>query len=1356
MHKTVIALLAAMGGSLLFAADTWYVDDDWFEKGGTGTEAAPFGTIQDAVDAAQAGDTIYVAEGVYDQGGKAYYDADKETTYGLNRVLIDKSLTIIGAGRGKSVIVGAYDDTVSTKCGMNAVRCVMCDPAVTDVRVEGFTLTGGATHGDTSAPNAQGAAGGFFAGGISMRCVLADSTIKDCYGNRGGGGYGSILIRCYLSGNVCKNMGAAAHSSALWSSIVSGNGAQSVTLEGCSTMMCTVLGNTGVSYAFYDGGRHYNALNVANATRNQSASVTSARNCVIGAQTEAYARDKFEDCVFDVDNYEQVISPATGDFRIVKGSASETAGSAACISAWTSCTIPDADKHLDFFKNPVPKTGTIMAGAIQEAVVPQSGRYTIATAGFVAPFGAATLSVDLWARTETYPAQIRFAKDGLNRPIYCHTVGTATASNYRPTEMDGSVVLTMPPIGVTATGEVLFAQAELYVDPENGKDDDPAHDGSSWAKAYRSVIKAGNSVTQTRTIVHCAAGDYTEANQGSIVLGGHHARIGRTSSTSYSVCYKGAGAGGSVVYGAADPEHLDDGEYGCGPNACCGVYLPAAGDILQGFTIRDGHSSKWSADVDGRDGGNVRAYNTPIIADCIIANGVARRNGAIDGGAYVFRCQFIGNNSYNGTLRSAKRYVSCYFSSNKTSTGTHFYDEPSCMYNCTYVYGAGGGQSRFGNLKDLYNSIYSGNESMTASTFAGGGNVYWGMTGTWDREGCTKLNPAFCDAATEPTLYCFSEALDKGLKPTAENFGANWWKFASTDLDGNLLQYTADGKVRPGCRHALASAAFVEKPTYGSTTAALTNRIDVGTPLTVTYANDSAKPRPFLGIVVDGVTNHSNTASLSAPDGMDGQCYQVSFLANGTNWYVNAAAEDDSGDGFTPETAKKTLKGVFADSYVLAGDCVHAAPGCYDEGEMCVAPFTSGNVSNRVQIAAGITLVGEGADICSIVGAGSPETGANTDSYKRGPGAVKCVYMAANSTLKGFTIVGGRSASEEMSGKTYPSGADYEGGGVRCEDNTTCRIFDCVISNNAAIRSGGVYKGILVNCRIVQNIGSPRGGNMGTGGEGNAFVGCYLGKQVNDGSTFREPKQIDNCTLDGIAISYGVPNGGIRNSLLINLSNTSGSFCAGAATLENCVLDEVSWDNLRVKYATGTWTDCEHYSTEDLKIGVYGRPLKGSPLIDQANGTLAEGYVQKLTDVDADGSQRVYNAALDIGAFEYDWRGDFAAAIGSGAEVTVATPNVELDEATGKVKIPGGEAVKAVLAGTAGRKATVKVQAVTDGELSVSRAGEPLATVTPDQGETPVRYVSTGSDAFDFSYMGAGYGLLGEFLSKTPTAFCLE
>jgi len=57
-------------------------------------------------------------------------------------------------------------------------------------------------------------------------------------------------------------------------------------------------------------------------------------------------------------------------------------------------------------------------------------------------------------------------------------------------------------------------------------------------------------------------------------------------------------------------------------------------------------------------------------------------------------------------------------------------------------------------------------------------------------------------------------------------------------------------------------------------------------------------------------------------------------------------------------------------------------------------------------------------------------------------------------------------------------------------------------------------------------------------------------------------------------------------------------------------------------------------------------PRKGSPLIDKGNNDLYSAFpadvAEALSKSDIASGQRIYNGTIDVGAYEYDWRDDFA------------------------------------------------------------------------------------------------------------------
>jgi len=199
-------------------ADTHYVDVSNAVPTHPYTSWATAATvIQDAVDAAQGGDTVLVTNGTYDVGARATPGALL-----LNRVVVTNSVVVKSVnGPDGTIIEGAGP------LGSNAVRCVY----ITAGRLEGFTAMNGhtLTNGDWILDQKGG--GTYARGGSLTNCVLSGNAAH----GSGGGSYDGTLYSCTLASN-----------SAYW-----GGGGT----EGGTLYNCTVSGNSAV----YDAGGSYNS-----------------------------------------------------------------------------------------------------------------------------------------------------------------------------------------------------------------------------------------------------------------------------------------------------------------------------------------------------------------------------------------------------------------------------------------------------------------------------------------------------------------------------------------------------------------------------------------------------------------------------------------------------------------------------------------------------------------------------------------------------------------------------------------------------------------------------------------------------------------------------------------------------------------------------------------------------------------------------------------------------------------------------------------------------------------------------------------------------------------------------------------
>ena len=108
-----MVLLVAFGAVVVWAQATWYVDDDCTAPG-TGTQADPYCSIQDAIDDATAGDTINVAAGTYTEA-----------------IVVDKPLTLQGENRATTIIDGV---------GTTGAPLVNVPNLTGAVTISGFTI----------------------------------------------------------------------------------------------------------------------------------------------------------------------------------------------------------------------------------------------------------------------------------------------------------------------------------------------------------------------------------------------------------------------------------------------------------------------------------------------------------------------------------------------------------------------------------------------------------------------------------------------------------------------------------------------------------------------------------------------------------------------------------------------------------------------------------------------------------------------------------------------------------------------------------------------------------------------------------------------------------------------------------------------------------------------------------------------------------------------------------------------------------------------------------------------------------------------------------------------------------------
>ena len=154
-----------------------------------GSRNRPYRTIQKAVDEGGKNTVVFLAPGLYDEGGKQSEDATK-APYGSCRVWVtNDNVRIVGkAGAGQIVISGS-SDTGTGGLGEKAFKCV--GASGNGVVVQGVTIS----NGWTMAANANSGRGAAI-----RNITLTDSVVTDCHGNNNIS-YMANLYRCKIYGN---------------------------------------------------------------------------------------------------------------------------------------------------------------------------------------------------------------------------------------------------------------------------------------------------------------------------------------------------------------------------------------------------------------------------------------------------------------------------------------------------------------------------------------------------------------------------------------------------------------------------------------------------------------------------------------------------------------------------------------------------------------------------------------------------------------------------------------------------------------------------------------------------------------------------------------------------------------------------------------------------------------------------------------------------------------------------------------------------------------------------------------------------------------------------------------------------
>lgn len=340
-------------------------------------------------------------------------------------------------------------------------------------------------------------------------------------------------------------------------------------------------------------------------------------------------------------------------------------------------------------------------------------------------------------------------------------------------------------------------------------------------------------------------------------------------------------------------------------------------------------------------------------------------------------------------------------------------------------------------------------------------------------------------------------------------------------------------------------------------------------------------------------------------------------------WHVDAARPDDSGDGTSWATAKRTIQAAVSAS--AAGDAILVTNGVY-------GPISTANKAIAIASVEGpesTTIDGGDMARCATLGGELPPRRTLLAGFTLRNGVAEEGGGAFGGTLSNCVLVansateaGGGAYGSTLHRCTVADNVAYGGGGA-----ASCDIADSLLVGNRATYGGAAGYGTLARCALEDNVAHYGGGFYGDKYNGGAMENCVVSGNAGVlgggacGGTLR------NCTITGNSAEDGggVYGGGIHGGKAYNTIVAGNAASAGATNVQNYVLD--------------------HGCSEPVQPGTGNIAVPATLFIDAANGDfrLAPGSpcidaganAQAPAGADLDGFPRIVNGTVDLGAYEH-------------------------------------------------------------------------------------------------------------------------
>ena len=626
---TIFSAFAAFAAVMYptFATD-WYVDDVNGDDAYAGTSAAlAKKTIQAAVDSVGNGDTVYVAPGRYNTGSMVC---------GFNnataRVVITNKINLVATGRKEETFIDGGEE----------MRCIYVyyssSPAYTNANgtvIRGFTICNGKVTGSTDYGG-----GAYIPESYLIDCIVSNN-VTAAY--RGGGSHSGTAIRCYYTDNYADGYGSVASLTRFLNSVMAFSRGKGRLFNYAGMVVnCTIVGNGGTQYTYSSSNYHlYNTIFAGNASQTfYQADKTIASNCVFSAGTTLWSEDRCGNIKTEVPDY-CFAAPCLGDWRPTAEFDIAAQGDAELLKKFTLPAELESERSIDYNGKPIPTTGSITCGAVQEVYTPSRSLLKLPAGFEVEKYGKttpssanATITAYNYMWTEE-PGLYKMRKAGAGiGDVVWYTVNTNGA--YRADILPDTNNWVMVSTYATLTNLIgtLTPNKTYYVDAELGDDDYEGTDIGTAEHPY-ATIQAAIDVAPTGK-------DNTSYKSYVIVVRKGEYRTGGTANGRVDVPNK---VGNTWQYrnfrivSADGPEKTfiigarGDGDNGLGEGAIRCV-RSAIGTFIQGFTLTDGYSSEGAAFWSNSTGNGA-------LADCIVSNNCS--SASIIYKVRAQRCRIEGN-----------------------------------------------------------------------------------------------------------------------------------------------------------------------------------------------------------------------------------------------------------------------------------------------------------------------------------------------------------------------------------------------------------------------------------------------------------------------------------------------------------------------------------------------------------------------------------------------------------------------------------------------------------------------------------------------------------------------------------------